>query len=107
MAFIRYKRFGELEYAYEITAYWDSKIKRSRQKSRYLGIVVDNKNGIFEKKWQTKIERLILDFGDSYVINHFLEHNGFSDLLNIVFGPFKDVVLSLIYYRLCHNAAMM
>ncbi len=107
MTFIRYKRFGGLEYAYEITAYWDSKIKRSRQKSRYLGIVVNKEKGIFEKKWQTRMERLILDFGDSYVIDHFLEHNGFSNLLNTVFGSFKDVVLSLIYYRLCHNAAMM
>ena len=39
-----------MEYAYEITAYWDSKEKKSRQHSKYLGIVVDKEAKIFKKK---------------------------------------------------------
>jgi hypothetical protein len=50
MSFIRYKKFGNIEYAYEITAYWDSKEKKSRQHSKYLGIVVDKEAKIFKKK---------------------------------------------------------
>ncbi len=107
MSFIRYKQFGRLEYAYEITAYWDPKTNKSRQKSRYLGIVIDKKKRIFEKRWQTRTEKLILDFGDSYVIDQFFEQSGFSDLLDTIFGESRNTVLSLIYYRLCHNAAMM
>ena len=50
MAFIRYKQFGKKEYAYEVTEFYDKSIKRSRQKSRYLGMVMDKNKRIFEKK---------------------------------------------------------
>lgn len=107
MTFVRYKKFGGLEYAYEITAYWDPVTKKSRQKSRYLGTVVNKEKKIFEKRWQTKIEKNILDFGDSYLVHEFLGKSGFSDLLGNIFGRSTGIILSLIYYRLCHNAAMM
>ena len=45
MGFIRYKQFGNKEYAYEITAYWDPKLKKPRQKSKYLGVVIDKEKG--------------------------------------------------------------
>ena len=107
MTFIRYKKFGRLEYAYEITAYWDSKTKKPKQKSRYLGIVKDKEKGLYEKKWQTRMESQILDFGDSYVLDSFVKSNGFSDLLKLIFGDLRDVILALIYYRLCYGGAMM
>ena len=107
MTFIRYHTYGNQEYAYEVTSYWDKEKRMSRQKTKYLGIVIDKQKHIFEKKWQTRQERLILDFGDSYVIDQFFEQSGFSALLNTIFGSSKNIILSLIYYRLCHNAAMM
>ncbi len=86
MSFIRYKKFGNIEYAYEITAYWDRKEKKSRQHSKYLGIVVDKETKIFKKKEkkQHEEEKLILDFGDK-----------------------TEYLLALIYYRLCYPSAMM
>ena len=107
MTFIRYHTYGNQEYAYEVTSYWDKEKRMSRQRTKYLGVVIDKQKHIFEKKWQTRPEKLILDFGDSYVIDQFFEQNGFSDLLKTIFGNSKNIVLSLIYYRLCHNAAMM
>ncbi len=107
MTFIRYHTYGNQEYAYEVTSYWDKEKQISRQRTKYLGVVIDKQKHIFEKKWQTQPERLILDFGDTYVIDQFFEQSGFSDLLNTIFGASKNIVLSLIYYRLCHNAAMM
>jgi len=41
MTFVRYKRFGKQEYAYEINAMWDAKKKKPYQKSKYLGVVID------------------------------------------------------------------
>ncbi len=107
MTFIRYKKFGKQEYAYRIKSYWDSASQKPRQKSVYLGVVVDKSKKIFEKRSIVqKPEKLILDFGDSYFIREFLNKIKFSDLIENVFADKKDFFLSLINYRLCYPSAM-
>ena len=107
MTFIRYKTFGKQEYAYQIKSYWDSKTQRPKQKTLYLGVVVDKSKEIFEKRLSLpKQEKLILDFGDSYFIKEFFEKVKFSKLIEEVFGEKKDFFLSLINYRLCYPSAM-
>ncbi len=107
MTFIRYKTFGKQEYAYQIKSYWDSKTQRPKQKTLYLGVVVDKSKKIFEKRLSLpKQEKLILDFGDSYFIKEFFEKVKFSKLIEEVFGDKKDFFLSLINYRLCYPSAM-
>jgi hypothetical protein len=39
MSYTRYKKIKNNLYAYEITAYWDSELGQSRNKSKYLGRV--------------------------------------------------------------------
>jgi transposase len=109
MSFIRYKKFGNIEYAYEITAYWDSKEKKSRQHSKYLGIVVDKEANIFKKKEkkQLKEEKLILDFGDTFILNEFMKKTTMRDFFFKVFSDRTEYLLALIYYRLCYPSAMM
>ena len=107
MTFIRYKTFGKQEYAYQIKSYWDSKTQRPKQKTLYLGVVVDKSKEIFEKRLSLpKQEKLILDFGDSYFIKEFFEKVKFSKLIEEVFEDKKDFFLSLINYRLCYPSAM-
>lgn len=107
MTFIRYKTFGKQEYAYQIKSYWDSKTQKPKQKTVYLGVVVDKSKKIFEKRLSlVKQEKLILDFGDSYFIKEFFEKVKFSKLIEEVFGDKKDFFLSLINYRLCYPSAM-
>jgi len=107
MTFIRYKTFGKQEYAYQIKSYWDSKTQKPKQKSTYLGVVVDKSKKLFEKRANIiKQEKLILDFGDSYFIKEFFEKIKFSKLIEDVFGDKKDFFLSLINYRLCYPSAM-
>ena len=107
MVFIRYKKFGKQEYAYQIKSYWDPKIKKPRQKTVYLGVVIDKSKKIFEKRLSlAKQEKLILDFGDSYFIKEFFEKVKFSKLIEEVFGDKKNFFLSLINYRLCYPSAM-
>lgn len=109
MSFIRYKKFGNIEYAYEITAYWDSEKKKSRQHSKYLGIVVDKEAKIFKKKERKQLEdeKLILDFGDTFILNEFMKKTNMRDFFFKVFGDKTEYLLSLIYYRLCYPSAMM
>jgi len=107
MTFIRYKTFGKQEYAYQIKSYWDSKTQKPKQKTLYLGVVVDKSKKIFEKRSSLpKQEKLILDFGDSYFIKEFFEKVKFSKLIEEVFEDKKDFFLSLINYRLCYPSAM-
>ena len=107
MTFIRYKIFGKQEYAYQIKSYWDSKTQKPKQKTLYLGVVVDKSKKIFEKRLSiAKQEKLILDFGDSYFIKEFFEKVKFSKLIEEVFGDKKNFFLSLINYRLCYPSAM-
>ena len=108
MVFTRFKKFGKKEYAYEITEIYDKKLKRSRQKTRYLGYVVDKDKKIFErKKANIKSERFILDFGDSFLLSKFYEN---SEIIRIIKGIFKEYyqdIIALITYRICYPSAMM
>jgi len=107
MSFIRYKKFGKKEYAYEVVSIWDKATKRPRHKTKYLGVVVDKKRGIYKPRGVKRLpERLILDFGDTYLIYQFLKNVGLSQILERVFGRGASYLLALICYRLCNPGAM-
>ena len=101
MSFIRYKKIGNKEYAYEVTSYWDPERKKPRQKTKYLGVVVDKEKKIFRKKNKERKEKLILDFGDVYLLNQFINRTKLFDKFRN-----KDMLLTLIFYRLCYPSAM-
>lgn len=109
MSFIRYKTFGNQEYAYEVTSYWDPALKKTRQKQRYLGVVVDKENKVFKKKRKDQpqlVENLILDFGDVYLLYRFMEQEGLIEFIQDFFGDQADTLLSLVCFRLCYPSAM-
>ena len=107
MSFTRIEKRGEKEYAYEITSYWDKINKIPKQKKKYLGIVVDKKKKIYERKMiSCNAEKLILDFGDSYVLSLFMEKHGFTNLIKEAFPDNSEFVSSFIAYRLCYPSAM-
>jgi hypothetical protein len=56
MAFIRYKQIGNNEYAYLVEAYWDSNLKKYRQRTTYLGIVVNREKGLYRLPRKVKME---------------------------------------------------
>lgn len=58
--FIRIIERKGRKYAYEITPYYDPKIKNTRQKSRYLGIYEDGEI----KRVRTKIPVCVFDYGE-------------------------------------------
>ena len=108
MSFIVYKKFGKQEYAYEITSYWDRKKQMSYHKTKYLGVVIDKEKKQFERKARKKeIEKVVLDFGDAYLLHRFMEDIGIVQLIKNVFNHDADKTLALISYRLCYCAAMM
>ena len=108
MSFIVYKKFGKQEYAYEVTSYWNAKKQVSYHKSKYLGVVVDKKNKLFERKGRKKDnEKVVLDFGDAYILHKFLERSGFIQMIRTIFTNDANTILALLSYRLCYCGAMM
>lgn len=108
MVFIRYKKFGKKEYAYEVKENYNKALKRSRQKSRYLGLVIDKDKKIFEKKKINILtEKIIMDFGDAYTLSKFYENSEVVGIIKNLFGEAHQDILALITYRLCYPSAMM
>jgi len=103
MSFIRYKTVKGRIYAYEVTAYWDTELKKSRQKSEYLGIV--EKAGDTPQKKEI-IQKLQLDFGDGYLLHKFIANLDCYKIIQDIFSKKFPELLPLIYYRLCMHSAM-
>ena len=111
---IRYKRFGNQEYAYEIWNEKDNTTKKRKQRSKYIGVVIDKEKGEYEKLNKTKQtarrteqkEQEILDYGDSYFFNEFLRKDTILPILRAVFSEYTDRLLSLVLYKLQGGSAM-
>ena len=109
MSYIRYKTFGNKEYAYEVTSYWDKEIKRSRQKTIYLGQVIDKENGEYrrlEKKVSVVDDELILDFGDAFSIYQILKESDVLTILKMSHPNLVDEISLLCMHKLINPTAM-
>jgi len=105
MPFVRYKKIGQKEYAYQITAYWDPQTKKPKQKTQYLGQVINKEKQIYQKKSQKQQkEKLILDFGDTHLLNTFIQTH--YKTLTETFQEKTPTLTTLITYRLCQTSAM-
>jgi len=111
--FIRYETKNGVEYA---SVY---KAKRVAGKKindiEYLGRVIDKENGVYRNmergvfkfslgngivEQQPLInEKLILDFGDSFLLNEIIKKAGLKNLIEKVFPDIGDTVLALLFYR--------
>ena len=58
MTFIRFKKFGKQEYAYQIQTLWNKQTQKPYQKSKYLGVVINKEKSIFERKNSFKSEKI-------------------------------------------------
>lgn len=104
MSFIRYKLQNGREYAFLISSYWDKSLKQPRQRSEYLGVVIDKDKQIFEKKH--KNNELILDFGDSFAIDESLKNTEILKVIRSSFGELTESLLCLCFNRLTNPTAM-
>jgi hypothetical protein len=117
--FIRYEQKNGVEYA---SVYRAKRIGTKKTNDiEWLGRVIDKENGIYRSRERgtftftlddgvieqqpTVIEKLILDFGDSYFVDKMLERNGFKALIKETFGGLSDTVMSLILYRSLQHGA--
>jgi transposase len=105
MTFTKYEKRGTKEYAYQLTSYRDKTTKQVKHKKKYLGVVIDKEKQIYQKtNTKTKNEKLILDFGDTYIINTFIQTH--YKQLQTIFQEKTPTLTTLITYRLCQTSAM-
>lgn len=108
MSYIIYKKIGNHDFAYRVTSKWDTTKKQSRRTTEYLGKVIDKKNCVFEKvRLKQKEEKLILDFGDVYVIDQCMKASTIYPLLKAIPVAVQETLCALLFYRICHTGAMM
>jgi hypothetical protein len=107
MSFTIYKTISGNKYAYEITSYWDSDLKKVRKKSKYLGRP-DNNNLIKKKRDEIKNinELLQLDFGDGFLLNELYKKSKLYTVLEKVIGAECKELIPLVFYRLAMQSAM-
>ena len=109
MSTIRYQKRYKKWYAYEVTQYWDKKLKKPRQKTKYLGVSKEN-GGAYIKPGKmvsttTISEKAVLDYGDSYAINEISKSIGLSAIIENCFGNL-DSIMALACFQITEGSAM-
>jgi transposase len=110
MASIRYKKRGNKWYVYKITYHWDKEHKRGRQTSEYLGNA-PTEGGEYAKTGRKntakpKLEKAIVDFGDSFAINEIGKAIGLNQVVADSFGNLADSIINLACFQIIEGAAM-
>jgi|YNPBryantNP2012_1023418.scaffolds.fasta_scaffold09340_1 transposase len=104
MPFVRHKKFGEREYAYEVTTYYDKQLKKPRQKVRYLGKVTEQ--GI-QKIRSGSPPRCAVDYGDVAALVSLAQDIGLSKVLENCYGKeLADAVLALAINRIVRGTSL-
>lgn len=92
---------------------------------QYLGRVIDKEKGIYQNKERgmfkfslengfstisiskeiSKEEKLILDFGDTYVLYQVLQKQDYWDLLRSILPNWEDTLCTMVFYKLLNGGA--
>jgi len=105
MSFVRYKRTKSGTYAYRVTSYWDKKMKRTRQKTEYLGKVTED--GIKKVRLSPVPPRAALNYGDVSVLYEIITQQSLPEILRASHGvDTANVLIGLAIYRLLSNTSI-
>jgi hypothetical protein len=81
----------------------EKRMYRNRERGTFI---YNDEEGVIEPAQPVAKEKLILDFGDSYILDELLTRTGFKDIMTSVFQFDKDTVMSMLFYRvLCGGAS--
>jgi hypothetical protein len=80
----------------------EKNIYRNREKGTF---VYNGDDGTTEPSRPSVKEKLILDFGDSYVLDHVITDTNFKKIMTDVFSSENDTMLSMLFYRILSGGA--
>ena len=101
--FTRIKKIHDYEYAYEITPYYDKKTKQIRQKSKYLGKLVDGEI----KRINMSLPVNAFDYGDIVPLINIIEELTINNILKELLPENKsNLLLTIAINRLVNPVSM-
>jgi transposase len=106
---IRIKNIKGHDYAYDVKTVWDKEAKKYKKQTKYLGTVIDKEAKTYERKRNPKVmeEKLILDYGDAYILSQTAQSCGLYDVFNNVLPKEKDTLWSLIFFKILTDLAFV
>ncbi len=87
---IHVKKINGHEYAYDVKTVWDKQAQKYKKQTKYLGTVTDKESKTYERRYGTKAapEKLILDYGDSYILSETAKSSGLEKVFPVYFQYF-------------------
>lgn len=97
------------EYAYDVTTVWNKDEKKYKKISKYLGVITDHNTKTYERRYNTAVaqEKLILDYGDTYLISETAKASGLKEIFETVTPKERDTLWTLLCYKIIENFALM
>jgi hypothetical protein len=110
MRIVKIKVINGRKYAYDMKLVWDKSQKRYRKETVYLGRVIDEEKGIYEKLNRGVGRRdfedeLILNYGDSTSIDGCISNSVYGELFKSILPKYNESIMGLICYKLICSGA--
>jgi len=103
------KNINGHEYAYDVKTVWDKEAKKYKKQTKYLGTVTDKESKTYERRYglKTTLEKLILDYGDSYILSETAKSSGLYEIFDRVLPKEKDTLWALLFFKIQTDFAFM
>lgn len=96
-------------YAYEVTSKWNRETKKYDRTSKYLGVLIDRENRIYERRYKKnaqKTEKLIVSYGDAYALSESVKGSEIGEVIETVSSQDHDTLMSLLFFKLTVGSSM-
>lgn len=90
------------KYVYDVTKYWDSETKKSKQIRKYIGVM--QSDGSVATPYKTVKIKSIRDYGAIYLLEHLARKTQLKDILQKVFPKNYVNILNLIYFKIIKHS---
>lgn len=106
---IQIKNINGHDYAYDVKTVWNKEEKKYKKQTKYLGTVIDKEAKTYERKRNPKIteEKLILDYGDTYILTETAKKTGLYKLFNSVLPKEADTLWTLLFFKILTDLAFV
>lgn len=80
-------------------------IYRSSKRGVFRYSLADGFSGVSQEAQVRKEEKLILDFGDAYILHQVLKESGYWDLFRSILPGWEDTLCAMLFYRVIRGGS--
>jgi transposase len=106
---LRIKKISGHDYAYDVKTVWNKEEKKYKKQTKYLGKVIDKEAKTYEKVRSQKVkeEKLILDYGDTYILSETAKKVGLYEVFSNVLPKESDTLWTLLFFKILTDLAFV